>query len=105
MSPTDLTNLGAQLSEVLNSFNELSVEMMAQWRVIDQLVAGGASDEQHEPLPPGQSEPQPIFLLYTQTSVASHLPILLMAHHLLMNLTSKLTLLMPIFPKIIRQLL
>nr|XP_027118542.1 uncharacterized protein LOC113735752 [Coffea arabica] len=70
-SPTDSANLGAQLSEVLNQFNELSVEMMAQRRVIDQLVAGGASGEQHEPLPPGQSKPQPIFLPYTQTSVPS----------------------------------
>ncbi|XP_071940821.1 uncharacterized protein [Coffea arabica] len=70
-SPTDLTNLGAQLREVLNRFNELSVGMMAQRRVIDQLVASGASSEQHEPLPPGQSEPQPIFLPYIQTSVTS----------------------------------
>ncbi|XP_027151968.1 uncharacterized protein LOC113752024 [Coffea eugenioides] len=70
-SPTDLTNLGAQLREVLNRFNELSVGMMAQRRVIDQLVASGASGEQHEPLPPGQSEPQPIFLPYVQTSVTS----------------------------------
>ncbi|XP_027072065.1 uncharacterized protein [Coffea arabica] len=43
---------------------------MAQRRVIDQLVTGGASGEQqHEPLPPGQSEP--ILLPYTQTSVTS----------------------------------
>nr|XP_027122911.1 uncharacterized protein LOC113739775 [Coffea arabica] len=42
-SSTDLANLGAQLSEVLNRFNELSVEMMAQRHVIDQLVASGAS--------------------------------------------------------------
>ncbi|XP_027171636.1 uncharacterized protein LOC113771226 [Coffea eugenioides] len=70
-SPIDLTNLGAQLREVLNRFNELSVGMMAQRRVIDQLVASGASGEQHEPLPPGQSEPQPIFLPYIQTSVTS----------------------------------
>nr|XP_027122101.1 uncharacterized protein LOC113739054 [Coffea arabica] len=67
ISSTDLANLGAQLNEVLNRFNELSVEMMAQWRMIDQLVTGGASSEQqHEPLPPGQSEPQPILLPYTQ---------------------------------------
>nr|XP_027076582.1 uncharacterized protein LOC113700352 [Coffea arabica]XP_027089706.1 uncharacterized protein LOC113710853 [Coffea arabica] len=70
-SPTDLASMGAQLSEVLNRFNELSVEMMAQRRIIDQLVASGASDEQHEPLPPGQSGPQPIFLPYTQTFVTS----------------------------------
>ncbi|XP_027156181.1 uncharacterized protein LOC113756909 [Coffea eugenioides] len=69
-SATDLANLGAQLSEVLNRFNELSVEMMAQRRVIDQLVTGGTSGEQqHEPLPPGQSEP--ILLPYTQVSVTS----------------------------------
>ncbi|XP_027109231.1 uncharacterized protein [Coffea arabica] len=72
-SSTDLVNLGAQLNEVLNQFNELSVEMMAQRRAIDQLVTGGASGEQrHEPLPPGQSEPQPIFLPYTQALVTSH---------------------------------
>ena len=56
-SSTDLANLGAQLSEVLNRFIELSVEMIAQWRVIDQLVASSASGEQHELLPRGQSEP------------------------------------------------
>ncbi|XP_071920618.1 uncharacterized protein [Coffea arabica] len=42
-SSTDLANLGAQLNEVLNRFNELSIEVMAQRRVIDQLVASGAS--------------------------------------------------------------
>ncbi|XP_071909679.1 uncharacterized protein [Coffea arabica] len=69
-SSTDLANLGAQLSEVLNRFNELSVEMMAQRHVIDQLVASGASGEQqHAPLPPGQSEP--ILLPYAQISVSS----------------------------------
>ena len=36
--------------------------MMAQRHVIDQLVASGANGEQHEPLPSGQSEPQPMFL-------------------------------------------
>ncbi|XP_071920624.1 uncharacterized protein [Coffea arabica] len=46
-SPTDLANLGAQLSEVLNRFNELSVEMTAQRHVIDQLVASGASGTPH----------------------------------------------------------
>nr|XP_027103119.1 uncharacterized protein LOC113724408 [Coffea arabica] len=72
-SSTDLANLGVQLNEVLNRFNELSVEMMAQRRVIDQLVTSGASGEQqHEPLPPGQSEPQPILLPYTQAPVTSH---------------------------------
>nr|XP_027067878.1 uncharacterized protein LOC113693538 [Coffea arabica] len=69
-SATNLANLGAQLSEVLNRFNELSIEMMAQRRVIDQLVTGGASvEQQHEPLTPGQSEP--ILLPYTQASVTS----------------------------------
>nr|XP_027102201.1 uncharacterized protein LOC113723226 [Coffea arabica] len=72
-SSTDLANLGAQLNEVLNRFNELSVDMMAQRRMIDQLVTGGASSEQqHEPLPPGQFEPQPILLPYTQVPVTSH---------------------------------
>ncbi|XP_027171981.1 uncharacterized protein LOC113771608 [Coffea eugenioides] len=71
ISPTDLANLGDQLSEVLNRFNELRVEMMAQRRVVDQLVTGGASGEQqqHESLPLGQSEP--IILPYTQITVAS----------------------------------
>ena len=31
----DLANLGAQLSEVLNNFNELNMEMTVQWHVID----------------------------------------------------------------------
>ncbi|XP_071921738.1 uncharacterized protein [Coffea arabica] len=39
----DLTNLGAQLSEVLNKFKELSMEMTAQQRVIDQLVTDSSS--------------------------------------------------------------
>ncbi|XP_027109376.1 uncharacterized protein [Coffea arabica] len=67
----DLVNLGAQLSEILNKFNELSMEMTAQWHVIDQLVAGSGSGTQHEPLPTNQTEPQPILLPYTQTSVTS----------------------------------
>nr|XP_027086631.1 uncharacterized protein LOC113708367 [Coffea arabica] len=72
-SSTDLANLGAQLNEVLNRFNELSVEMMVQRRVIDQLVTSGASGEQqHEPLPPGQSEPQPILLPYIPAPVTSN---------------------------------
>nr|XP_027096027.1 uncharacterized protein LOC113715923 [Coffea arabica] len=69
-SPFDLVNLGAQLSEVFSRFNELSVEMMTQRRVIDQLVTGGASGEQqHESLPLAQSEP--ILLPYAQISVTS----------------------------------
>ncbi|XP_027182219.1 uncharacterized protein LOC113780636 [Coffea eugenioides] len=69
-SPFDLANLGAQLSEVFSRFNELSVEMMTQRRVIDQLVTGGASGEQqHESLPLAQSEP--ILLPYAQISVTS----------------------------------
>ncbi|XP_071905667.1 uncharacterized protein [Coffea arabica] len=71
-SSTDLANLGAQLSEVLNRFNELSTEMTAQRRVIHQLVAGSGSGGQSEPLPANQTEPQPILLPYTQTSLASH---------------------------------
>ncbi|XP_027155279.1 uncharacterized protein LOC113755474 [Coffea eugenioides] len=73
MAPsTDLANLGAQLSEVLNKFNELSMEMTAQRRVIHQLVTGNDSGGQPEPLPASQPEPQLILLPYTQTSVTSH---------------------------------
>ncbi|XP_071933827.1 uncharacterized protein [Coffea arabica] len=71
MTPSaDLANLGAQLSEVLNKFNELSMEMTAQRRVIDQLVTGSSGGVQHRPLPPNQTEP--ILLPYTQTSLAPH---------------------------------
>ena len=71
-SPTDLANLGAQLSEMLNKFNELSMEMTAQRRVIDQLVAGSDSGVQHEPLPASQPEPQPLSMSHTQTLFAPH---------------------------------
>nr|XP_027067607.1 uncharacterized protein LOC113693243 [Coffea arabica] len=46
----DFTALGAQLNEVLGKFNELSAEMAAQRRVIDQLVAsnnGGGGPHHH----------------------------------------------------------
>ncbi|XP_071912359.1 uncharacterized protein [Coffea arabica] len=69
----DFTALGAQLSEVLGKFNELSAEMAAQRRVIDQLVAsnngGGVSNDQ-EPLdnhPPAQDY-QPPHTFNTQTT-------------------------------------
>ncbi|XP_071923087.1 uncharacterized protein [Coffea arabica] len=45
----DFTALGAQLSEVLGKFNELSTEIAAQRRVIDQLIAsssGGVLNDQ-----------------------------------------------------------
>ncbi|XP_027169533.1 uncharacterized protein LOC113769267 [Coffea eugenioides] len=71
-SSANLENLRAQLSEVLNKFNELSMEMIAQRRVIDQLVVSSSSGVQHEPLPASQTEPQPILLPYTQTFVTSH---------------------------------
>ncbi|XP_027158367.1 uncharacterized protein LOC113759986 [Coffea eugenioides] len=71
-SSTNLANLGAQLSEVLNRFNELSVEMTAQRRVIDQLVAGSSSGVQPESLSASQPKLQPIILPYTQTSVTLH---------------------------------
>ena len=38
ISSSDAMNLGAQLNEILNRFNELSVEMVAQRHMIDQLV-------------------------------------------------------------------
>ncbi|XP_027183903.1 uncharacterized protein LOC113782193 [Coffea eugenioides] len=71
-SSADLANLRAQLSEVLNKFSELSREMTAQRRVIDQLVAGSGSGVQHDPLPVSQTEPQPLPLPYIQTSFAPH---------------------------------
>ncbi|XP_027155767.1 uncharacterized protein LOC113756201 [Coffea eugenioides] len=68
----DLANRGAQLSEVLNKFNELNMEMTTQRRVIHQLVAGSGSGGQPEPLPTNQPEPQPILLPYTQTPSTPH---------------------------------
>nr|XP_027093704.1 uncharacterized protein LOC113714104 [Coffea arabica] len=68
----DLANLGAQLSEVLNKFNELNMEMTTQRHMIDQLVAGSGSGGQPEPLPANQPEPQPILLPYTQTPFTPH---------------------------------
>ncbi|XP_071926092.1 uncharacterized protein [Coffea arabica] len=68
----DFTALGAQLNEVLGKFNELSAEMAAQRRVIDQLVAsnnsGGVPNDQ-EPIdnhPPAQDY-QPPHTSNTQT--------------------------------------
>ncbi|XP_071900950.1 uncharacterized protein [Coffea arabica] len=61
----DFTALGAQLSEVLGKFNELSAEMTAQRRVIDQLVAsnsGGGVPNDQEPIdnhPPAQDYQPP----------------------------------------------
>nr|XP_027109129.1 uncharacterized protein LOC113728996 [Coffea arabica] len=69
-SSTDLVNLGAQLSEVLNRFNELNMEMTAQRRVIDQLVTGSSGGIQREPLPANPTEP--ILLPCTQTSFTPH---------------------------------
>ncbi|XP_071913977.1 uncharacterized protein [Coffea arabica] len=61
----DFTALGAQLSEELGKFNELSAEMAAQKRVIDQLVAsnnGGGVPNDQEPIdnhPPAQDYQPP----------------------------------------------
>nr|XP_027102319.1 uncharacterized protein LOC113723433 [Coffea arabica] len=72
-TPTaDLENLGAQLSKVLNKFNDLSMEMTAQRCVIDQLVAGSSSSVQQDLLPASQPEPEPLPLPYTQTSFPPH---------------------------------
>ncbi|XP_071921826.1 uncharacterized protein [Coffea arabica] len=71
-SSADLANLRTQLSEVLNKFSELSMEMTAQRLVIDQLVAGSGSGVQQDPLPVSQIEPQPLPLPYIQTSFAPH---------------------------------
>ncbi|XP_027168644.1 uncharacterized protein LOC113768468 [Coffea eugenioides] len=68
----DFTALGAQLSEVLGKFNELSAEMAAQRRVIDQLVDsnnGGGVPNDQEPIdnhPPAQDY-QPPHTSTTQT--------------------------------------
>nr|XP_027124338.1 uncharacterized protein LOC113741048 [Coffea arabica] len=71
----DFTALGAQLSEVLDKFNDLSVEMAAQRLVIDQLVtsnSGGGVPNDREPVdthphaqdnqPPHTSNAQTTFL-------------------------------------------
>ncbi|XP_071918747.1 uncharacterized protein [Coffea arabica] len=42
-SSTDLANLRAQLSEMLNKFNKLSEEMTTQRHMIDQLVANSGN--------------------------------------------------------------
>ncbi|XP_027184098.1 uncharacterized protein LOC113782403 [Coffea eugenioides] len=73
-SSTDLANLGVQLSEVLNRFNELSMEMNAQRHVVDQLVAGSGSGTQHEPSPVSQTEPQSLSTSHTQTLFPPHPP-------------------------------
>ena len=69
-SAADLTNLGAQLSEMLNKFNELSMEMTEQWRLIDQLVTGSSSGVEHDSLPASQPRPQPLPISQTQTLFA-----------------------------------
>ena len=71
-SSADLANLGAQLSEALNKFNEFSMEMAVQRRMIDQLVAGSNSGVQHDSLPASQPEPQPLPLPYTHPFFAPH---------------------------------
>ncbi|XP_071921398.1 uncharacterized protein [Coffea arabica] len=68
----DFTALGAQLSEVLAKFNELSAEMAAQRRVIDQLVAsnnGGDVPNDQEPIDnhPTAQDYQPPHTSNTQT--------------------------------------
>ena len=53
-SPADVANLGAQLSEALNKFNELSRQMAIQRHMIDQLVTGSNNGVQSKPLPASQ---------------------------------------------------
>nr|XP_027090344.1 uncharacterized protein LOC113711376 [Coffea arabica] len=67
--PADTANLGVQLSEMLNKFNELSVEISTQRRMIDQLVASSGGI-QHDPMPISQSEieHQPPPLSHTQVT-------------------------------------
>ena len=71
-SSADLANLGAQLSEVLNKFSELSIEMTAQRCVIDQLVVGSSSGVQHDLLSASQPKPQLLPIPHTQTPFALH---------------------------------
>ena len=47
------------------------MEMTAQRRVIDQLVAGSNSGVQYDPLRAGEVEPQPLPLPYIQTCFSS----------------------------------
>ena len=69
--PADTANLGVQLSEMLNKFNELSEEMATQRRMIDQLVASSGGI-QHDPMPISQPEieHQPPPLSHTQVTFA-----------------------------------
>ena len=48
---SDATNLGVQLSEMLNKFNELSAEMAAQKRMINQLVSNNTGGVQNGHIP------------------------------------------------------
>ena len=63
---SDVAYLGVQLSEVLNKFNELSVEMPAQRCMIDQLVSNRHSGVQTNHIPDDDNqpklEPQPIYM-------------------------------------------
>nr|XP_027109278.1 uncharacterized protein LOC113729153 [Coffea arabica]XP_027109284.1 uncharacterized protein LOC113729158 [Coffea arabica] len=69
--PADTANLEVQLSEMLNKFNELSVEMSTQRRMIDQLVVSSGGI-QHDPMPISQLEieHQPPPLSHTQVIFA-----------------------------------
>ena len=51
ITSSDAASLGVQLSEVLNKVNELSVEMVAQRRMIDQLVSSSHSGVQNDCIP------------------------------------------------------
>ena len=54
----DVASLGAQLSEVLNGFNELSIEMVAQRRAIDQLVSSSHGGVQTDHIPDDSNQPK-----------------------------------------------
>ena len=55
---SDVASLGAQLSEVLNRFNELNVEMATQRCVIDQLVSSSHSGIQTYHMPNDNNQPE-----------------------------------------------
>ena len=58
ITSSDAASLGVQLSEVLNKVNELSVEMVAQRRMIDQLVSSNHGGVQTNHIPNDDNQPK-----------------------------------------------
>nr|XP_027077061.1 uncharacterized protein LOC113700823 [Coffea arabica] len=61
----ETANLGVQLTEMLAKFSEMTTEMAAQRKLIDQLISGGV---QPEPAPVSQPEPESFVIPTTQTT-------------------------------------